>query len=642
MTGSLVGTGWVAMGVHYFGPFQLDEDARRLSHLGEPVPLTAKVFDTLSVLVRNHGRVLDKEELLSAIWPGTTVEEANLTQNVFTLRKVLGDNAKDGRYIATIPGRGYSFVAPVSDLPGQEFQPQLAEATSSSPGVATERSSRISTALWWLTLLLSISALAIWVGPRLALRNSSSPDRIYSVAVLPLSNLSNDPGQEFFAAGITDQLITELSKIRGLRVISRTSTMQYRAPNKKTPAEIARELGVAAIVEGSVLRLGEKVRITARLIQARGGHYLWGETYAREVGDVLDLQRDVAEAVANQIRATVVHSGLAQPVFRRPVDPAVNDLVLRGKYHAEQLSQASLKQAIGYFEQAIAIDPNYAPAHAGLAYVYRSGALLDMSPREMMPKLKVEAGKALQLDETLNDAHVCLAYALIYYDWDWPEAEKHLRRALELNPSSADAHLVYAGYLNSLGRMQEALAEIRVAQALDPLSLPVQSMLLFCLVTARQYDQAIAQFHRTVEREPNFAGGYLIAALAYAEKGQMEQALAAAKQADQMESNATTKAIAAHVHAANGDRERAEKLLGELSARSNRHYVCAYELAHGYVKLGDKKRAYEWLEKGKRERADCMANLLVEPWMDPLRQDGQYQELINHIGLATGKSGPKP
>jgi tetratricopeptide (TPR) repeat protein len=401
-------------------------------------------------------------------------------------------------------------------------------------------------------------------------------------------------------------------------------------------------LGVAAIVEGSVLRSGDKIKITARLIQARGDHYLWGETYAREVGDILDLQRDVAEAIANQIRTTVGPAGRAQPAVRRPVDPAVNDLVLKGKYQAVQLSQTSLKQAIGYFEQAIAIDPNYAPAHAGLAYVYRSSALLGMPPREMMPKLKAEAEKALQLDETLDDAHVCLAYALIYYEWDWPEAEKHLKRALELNPSSADAHLVYSGYLISLGRTQDALAEIRVAQALDPLSLPVQNILLFGLVTARQYDQAIAQFHTIIEREPNFAGGYLLAALAYTEKGQMEQALATAKKADQLASNATTKAIVAHVHAANGDRERAEKLLDELSALSNRQYVCAYELAHSYVIMGDKKRAYEWLERGKRERADCMVNLLVEPWMDPLRQDRQYKELINHIGLATGKSGPKP
>jgi TolB-like protein/DNA-binding winged helix-turn-helix (wHTH) protein/tetratricopeptide (TPR) repeat protein len=620
------------MGIHYFGPFQLDDDMRRLSRLGEPVPLTAKAFDTLSVLVRNHGRVLDKEELLSAIWPGTAVEEANLTQNVFTLRKALGDTAKDGRFIATIPGRGYSFIATVTDRPGQEGQPQPLAPASSLLAVGPRRRAGISIALSSLTLLILISVLAF--------RDANSIDLVDSVAVLPFSNLSNDPEQDFFAAGMTEQLITDLSKIRSLRVISRTSAMQYRAPNKKTPAEIARELGVAAIVEGSVLRSGGKVRITARLIQARGDRYLWAESYAREVGEMVNLQHEVAGAIAHQIRATVTHSH--QPTLRRPVDPAVNDLVLKGKYYADQLSPASLRQAIGYFERATSIDRNYAPAHAGLAYVYRSGALLEMSPREMMPLSKREAEKALQLDETLDDAHVCLAYALLYYDWDWPEAERHLRRALELNPSSADAHLVYSGYLTSLGRTQEALAEIRVAQALDPLSLPVRNMLLFCLVTARQYDEAIAEFHQTVEKEPNFAGGYLMAALAYAEKGQMQQALVAVEKADQIESSAATKAIAAHVHAANGDREKAEKLLDALRALSNSHYVCAYELAHAYVKLGDKKQAYEWLEKGKRERADCMVNLLVEPWMDPLRHDREYKELIKNIGLATGKPGPKP
>jgi TolB-like protein/DNA-binding winged helix-turn-helix (wHTH) protein/Tfp pilus assembly protein PilF len=630
------------MGVHYFGPFQLDEDARRLSRLGEPVPLTAKVFDTLVVLVRRHGQVLDKEVLLSAIWPGVAVEEANLTQNVFILRKVLGDSARDSRFIATIPGRGYSFVTPVSHLPGEEHSRLLAAATSSSPGVPTRPRSKIPLAVGGLTLLLVVSAAIIWMGTQLAFRHSTSPDRIVSLAVLPFSNLSNDSAQEFFAAGVTEQLITNLSKIRGLRVISPTPTVQDRPPTKRNPGEIARALGVGAIVEGSVFRSGRKVRITARLIQAGADSYLWGESYERELDEVLDLQGDMADAIARQIRATIVHADRTPPSTRRSVDPAVNDLVLKGKYHADQMSPVSLRKAIGFFERAVAKDSNYAPAHAGLAYVYRSGALLDMSPGEMMPKLKLEAEKALQLDETLHDAHVCLAYALIYYDWDWPEAERHLRRALELNPSSADAHLVYSGYLNSLGRTQEALTEIRVAEALDPLSLPVQSMLLFGLVSARQYDQAIAQFHRVVESQPDFASGYLLAALAYVENGDMPQALAAARKAEQFESNATTKAVAAHVHAASGDREAVEKLLGELRERGKRQYVCAYELAHAYVKLGNKKRAYEWLEKGKRERADCMVNLLVEPWMDPLRRDREYKELINHIGLATGKSGPKP
>jgi TolB-like protein/DNA-binding winged helix-turn-helix (wHTH) protein/Tfp pilus assembly protein PilF len=630
------------MSVHYFGPFELDEVTRRLSRLGEPVPLTAKAFETLLVLVRRHGKVLDKEELLSMIWPGVAVEEANLTQNVFMLRKVLGDSARDSRFIATIPGRGYSFVAPVSDLPGEELKRLLAAAKSPPSGVATRRRWKIPTTVRWATLMFFISAPTIWLGTRLAFRGSSSPERIVSLAVLPFSNLSNDPGQDFFAAGVTEQLITDLSKIHSLRVITWKSTVQSRPANKKNPAEIARELGVAAIVEGSVFRSGGKVKVTARLIQARGDRYLWGESYERELDKALDLQREVSDAITHKVRATIVHSDATSPLARRPVDPAVNDLILKGKYHADQLSEVSLGQALRYFTQAVAIDSNYAPAHAGLAYVYRSGALLDMSPREMMPKLKAEAEKALQLDETLHDAHVSLAYALLYYDWDWPEAEKHLRRALELKPSSADAHLVYSGYLTSLGRTQEALSEIRVAEALDPLSLPVQSMLLFCLVTARQYDQAIAQFHRVVETQPDFASGYVIAALAYVEKGDMQQALAAARKADQLGSNATTKAIVAHVYAASGDLEAAGKLLSELRERSTQQYVCAYELAHAYVKLGDKKRAYEWLEKGKRERADCMVNLLVEPWMDPLRRDRHYKELIDHIGLATGKSGPKP
>jgi tetratricopeptide (TPR) repeat protein len=320
----------------------------------------------------------------------------------------------------------------------------------------------------------------------------------------------------------------------------------------------------------------------------------------------------------------------------------VNDLVLRGQYYADRFTEASLKKAVAYFHEATAKDPTYAPAHAGLAYVYRSLATIDMPPREVMPKTKREAETALQLDETLADAHVSLAYALLYYEWDWPEAEKHLRRALELNPSAADAHLVYAGYFQALGRIQDALAEIRLAEALDPLSLPVQQMLLFSMIGARQYDEAISQFRKTLVREPNFAAGYLLAALAYTEKGQTEQALQAVEKAEQIESNTTTKTIAAHVHAANGDRGKAKQLLRELSTPSTGRYVCAYELAHAYVKLGDKKRAYELLEKGKQERADCMVWLLVEPWMDPLRGDPEYRDLINYMGLATGKAGPKP
>ena len=264
-------------------------------------------------------------------------------------------------------------------------------------------------------------------------------------------------------------------------------------------------------------------------------------------------------------------------------------------------------------------------------------------PREVMPKAKAAAERALQLDESLVEGHVSLASVLLAYEWDWPEAEKHIKRALELNPSSADAHLLYGIYYNAQGRPQEALGQIRLAQSLDPLSLPLQGFLTFNLLTARQFDEAIEQSRRILEREPNFVWAHVHAALAYTEKGQFERAVESIERAVRMDgSNPVVVVISAHVHAAKGDRSKAEKLLAELKALSSRRYVCAYEVAHAYVKLGDKKQAYEWLEKGKRDRADCMMSLLAEPWMDPLRGDRQYKDMLEYIGLGTGKAGQKP
>jgi len=467
------------------------------------------------------------------------------------------------------------------------------------------------------------------------------PPHVKSLAVLPFENLSNDPEQEFFAQGMTEQLITLLSKVRTIRVISKTSAMQYRGKRKSMP-EIARELGVEGIVSGSVVRFGGKVRITAQLIEGRADRYLWAESYSRDVSEVLEVQSEVAQAIVTQIRTTITSTERSQLAARRVADPKVNDLVMRGRYFADKYTTASLDKAAGYFEQAIAKDPNYAPAHAGLAYLYWCRALANAPPREVMPKLKRAAERALQLDETLAEAHVSLAYALLYYGWDWPGGEKHLKRALELNPSAADAHLVYGGYLNALGRPQEALAEARAAEVLDPLSLPVQQMILFALVGAREYNKAIDQFHRVLEREPNFPRGYLLASLAYTEMGQMDHAIEAIKKAIQLESSNTGQVIMAHVYAAKGDRAKAEQLLKEITAKSKQGYVCAYEVAHAYIKMGDKKKAYEWLDKGIKDRADCMIWLLAEPWMDPLRGDRRYRELIQYIGLATGKAGPKP
>jgi len=593
--------------------------------------------------------------LLATIWPNIVVEEANLIQNVSMLRKALGDNAKDFHFIATVAGRGYSFVAPVAELPRQELGSTLSNGrgngkeTIEPPLASSEIAEAVSShgrakkafGRLWFVAAFTLASLAVGLGVWWKPWRLGMPPHVKSLAVLPFENLSNDPEQEFFAQGMTEQLITLLSKVRTIRVISKTSAMQYRGKRKSMP-EIARELGVEGIVSGSVVRFGGKVRITAQLIEGRADRYLWAESYSRDVSEVLEVQSEVAQAIVTQIRTTITSTERSQLAARRVADPKVNDLVMRGRYFADKYTTASLDKAAGYFEQAIAKDPNYAPAHAGLAYLYWCRALANAPPREVMPKLKRAAERALQLDETLAEAHVSLAYALLYYDWDWPEGEKHLKRALELNPSAADAHLVYGGYLNALGRPQEALAEARAAEVLDPLSLPVQQMILFALVGAREYNKAIDQFHRVLEREPNFPRGYLLASLAYTEMGQMDHAIEAIKKAIQLESSNTGQVIMAHVYAAKGDRAKAEQLLKEITAKSKQGYVCAYEVAHAYIKMGDKKKAYEWLDKGIKDRADCMIWLLAEPWMDPLRGDRRYRELIQYIGLATGKAGPKP
>jgi TolB-like protein/Tfp pilus assembly protein PilF len=494
----------------------------------------------------------------------------------------------------------------------------------------------------WAVVAAALAVAAI--GTVWWLKRGTSAGRIefiQSVAVLPFDNLSKDPEQEFFADGMTEQLIKDLSKIRALRVISRTSVMQYRGTRKPLP-QIARELGVDAVVEGSVMRSGNQVRITAQLIHARNDQHLWAESYDRDLSEVLALQREVARTIAGEIRVTVAPQEQAQLAAVRRVDPEVHQLVLRGQYYGNKGDEDDLNRAIDYYQQAIAKDPSYAPAHAGLAFAYGGLASIYQPPREVMPKAKAAALQALELDDTLADAHVTLAAVLLFYDWDWPEAEKHLKRAVGLNPSSAAAHLQYGNYYAALGRPQESLAEIRLAQTLDPLSLVIQANLLFSLIGARQFDEAIAQSRRALEREPNFAFAHAAAAMAYGEKGQFEQAIDSMEKATKIERNTTFDAFAAHVQAAKGNRREAEKLLADLKTVSTRRYVCAYEVAHVYVKLGDKKQAYEWLEKGKQERADCMVWLLSEPWMDPLRGDRQYRELIEHIGLGTGKAGRKP
>jgi serine/threonine protein kinase/Flp pilus assembly protein TadD len=513
------------------------------------------------------------------------------------------------------------------------------EAVSAASAPAIVSSKR---RIWpWIAILAAAAvAFAFWVGPRTK-RSMRSPDQIRSLAVLPFENRSSDAGQEFFTDGMTEQLITDLSKIRSLRVISRASIIRYRGTQKPL-SEVARDLGVDGLVVGSVMRSAGKVRIAAQLIEARGDQNIWAESYDRELSEVLGLQREVARNIANEIRVTLSPAEQANLTSGRHVDPAVYDLVLRGNYFANKGDEDNLRQGLRYVQQAIDKDASYAPAHAAAAFIYSQLSTVHAPPREVMPKAKAAAERALEIDETLADAHLSLAAVLLFYEWDWPEAEKHLKRAVQLNPSSAAGHMLKANYFAANGHSAEALSEVRLAQKLDPLSVQVQINLVFSLIGARQFDESIAEARRFATREPNMPLFYVAAALAHGEKGEFDQAVEAIEKASSMTDTFTVKAMTAHVYAAKGDRRKAEQLLAELKEISKQRYVCAYEIAHTYVKLGDKTQAFEWLEKGKRDRADCMIWLLSEPWMVPLHGDARYNALIKQIGLGTGKAGATP
>ncbi len=473
---------------------------------------------------------------------------------------------------------------------------------------------------------------------------AASAPHIESLAVLPLENLSRDPEQEYFADGMTEQLIADLAKIGTLRVISRTSVMQYKGARKLLPT-IARELKVDAIVAGSVLRAGDRVRITAQLIDAATDKHLWAESYERDLRDVLALQNEVARQIAREIRATLTPDEQKRLAAEPKVDPEVHRLTLQGKFQANKLAEEPLRKAIGYFEQAIAKDPNYAPAYAGLAFAYATLSSVYARPRDVMPQAKAAALQAIRLDDTLAEARIWLGYILFNYDWDWPGVERELKRALERNPSSAEAYVVYSNLLVSQNRMPEAIAAIRRAQQLDPLSLWVQSGVAgapMIYLMARDYDRAIAESRQAQEIDPSYGWTHAALGLAYVQKGDLAAGLAAYDKAAQLDSSPLIQAMRAHGYAVAGKRREAEKFSKEVKEVYRRSYLCAYEIALTHVALGEKDQAFEWLNRAIEDRGDCIPYLGVDPRMDPIRSDPRFQKLLERVALAPRASALLP
>jgi TolB-like protein/Flp pilus assembly protein TadD len=454
--------------------------------------------------------------------------------------------------------------------------------------------------------VLAIVAIGVTSGRwRKRLADRAPSGHIQSLAVLPLENLSHDQEQEYFVDGMTDALITDLAKIHAWRVISRTSVMQYKGKNESAP-QIARDLNVDAIVEGTVLRSGHHVRITAQLIEVPSDRHLWAETYERDLRDIFALQDEVARAIASKVRVTLTPQEQARLSGARQVDPAANEAYLRGLYElhgttaepTEAQKAKSLEKAIGYFKQALSADPHDALAYSGLADAYTVLSTAYRAPLEVMPKAKAAALKAIELDDTLGEAHASLGYVALVFDWDWASAEREFHKALELNPSSPKAHAGYAEYLLFVAqRTDEALQELQQAYALDPLLPSSHGDLAWLLFLSRRYAQAIEAAQRVGHDDH-------VLALSYAELGQPEAALAAADRAAKSTTSPVILSQVAAAYALAGRKDKARAKMGGIEGRAQERYVCGFNVACVYSVLGDKDQAFAWLEKARRDRSD--------------------------------------
>jgi TolB-like protein/DNA-binding winged helix-turn-helix (wHTH) protein/Flp pilus assembly protein TadD len=625
-----------------FGMYEVSFQSGELRKAGMKIKIQQQPLKLLEVLLEKPGEVVTREELRTRIWPIESFGDFDQALNIAIskLRTALGDPAENSRFIETIPKRGYRFIAEVSMVAAAvgtsraeshtEALP-LGEASQPTPQEAIAPLPRRSSVLLVgvaLAFTLSLALLAGWL--MRSRHQASSPIR--SLAVLPLDNFSGDPSQDYFADGMTDELTTSLARISALRVISRTSVMRYRGARKPLP-EIARELHVDAVVEGSVRRVGDQVLITAQLIQAPDDKHLWADSFEGNVGDSLALQNQLARAIAEQIKVEVTPQEQAILKKASVVNPDAYKAYLKGRYFWNKRTADGLKAGLAYFNEAIEKDPTYAEAYSGLADTY---ALLGdweygvMTPADAMPKAKAAARRALELDDTLSEAHASLGFCLDGFDWDLAAGDREFKRAIQLNPGYATAHHWYAWHLILLGRNAEAVEEMRKAENLDPLSLIINSDLAELLLIAGLPDESLQQSRRTIEMEPGFALAHNQLGQAYLEKHMLPAAINALQKAVRLSGGSQTcVANLARAYAASNRKPEAIDLLNDLKKRSTHPH--APEIAMIYAALGDNGQAMVWLEKAYQERLN--PGVLLRPGFNSLRQDPHFQELRKRIGL---------
>lgn len=581
--------------IYEFNGFRLEADQRRLLYEGQPVPLKPKVFDLLLFLVKMRGQLVVKEDLMREVWPDAIVEENNITVSMSILRKTLGDHNVKRQFIETVPRRGYRFFAEVTEI-----------TTGQRETIEFRRP-------------LTQKAL--------------EEEPIDSLAVIPMQNPGSDPNVEYLSEGITESIINMLSRIPQLRVLACSTVLRFKGKDID-PQSVGLQLKVRAVMMIRVLRLEEKLIIRSELVKVADGSQLWGEQYNRSPSDLLAIQDEIAKAIWESLKFKLTRQDQIR-LAKQPTDNTeAYNLYLRGRYFWNKYNKEWVLKAIEAFKQAIAIDNNYALAYCGMADAYFRLSNLHFLPREVLPKAKEAALRAVEIDENLPEAHSSLALVSVYYDHDWNRAEKEFRKALELDPFLISAHQRYGSYLTFMGRFEESIRHYETALELDPFSLQINMNLATTYYLRCEYDRAINHLLKTIELEPNYMPTHFVLACAYLQQGRLAEAIAEFQLIYKLDAEAyLALGFMGYAHALAGQRAEAETLLSVLQDISQRKYVSPYSMLVIHLAIGPEERVFEILEQLYEERNDWLVWLKVSPELKNVRNDPRFQDLLRRIGF---------
>jgi DNA-binding winged helix-turn-helix (wHTH) protein/tetratricopeptide (TPR) repeat protein len=578
--------------VFLFGPFQLDVGERLLLREGEIVSLTRKAFETLALLVQNSGHVLQKEEMMNIIWPDSFVEEATLAQNIFTLRRVLGESPMQAQYIETVPRLGYRFIAKVNQL------------QADYPAEINSHSSNNSTA-------------------------------IKSIAILPFKTLTIGSDNEYFGLGMADALITRLSNVKDIIVRPTSAILKYHRQAQELFI-IGHELKVDLAMDGIIQQMDDRIRITVQLVNVETGAPLWADKFDEKFSDVFTVQDIISEKVIEALTLKLTSSQKMLLTKRHTKNSEAYRYYLKGRYLWSKWTEDGFKKSIVAFKQAIKLEPDYALAYAGMADTYTSlGFYGYLPPSEAMPQAKLLARKALQLDDKVVEARLSLAAALFFYDWDWAGAEKEFKRCIEVNPSYAIAHQSYGLYLIAMRRFEEASEVLHRAAEADPISPLIKTTIGFPYYYSGQSDIAIKHYLEMLEEEPYFGLAHMALADVYIQKSMYEEAIHHYQQAMIVWGEKQTLPYLGYAYALSNRRDEALTILKKLEHMSTHEHISPLAMAMVYIGLGDQDATFEWLEKAYEERSNKLVFLGVQPTYDSIRTTARFTSLLKRIGLET-------